>query len=203
MADTRRCYLSERHSSRTSARNEARNTISTTQNTSPGSISFVNQRRAGYSYGSVSISDPPGNALLSTLFPFEDSPSRIKRAAILSRPSTFLSFFPPFRLTSAVLRKKTRRRSRADFRESISLFSRGCNEGSVFSSVFFCSKSRIYRWFWWNESDEEEKNNVLCESWTKLFLILKVWRYERFSIYYFLLDRFLLFLSNITFRSLF
>lgn len=95
MADTRRCYLSERHSSRTSARNEARNTISTTQNTSPGSISFVNQRRAGYSYGSVSISDPPGNALLSTLFPFEDSPSRIKRAAILSRPSTFLSFPPP------------------------------------------------------------------------------------------------------------
>lgn len=125
MADTRRCYLSERHSSRTSARNEARNTISTTQNTSPGSISFVNQRRAGYSYGSVSISDPPGNALLSTLFPFEDSPSRIKRAAILSRPSTFLfSPPPPFRLTSAVLRKKTRRRNRADFRESISLSTR-------------------------------------------------------------------------------
>lgn len=203
MADTRRCYLSERHSSRTSARNEARNTISTTQNTSPGSISFVNQRRAGYSYGSVSISDPPGNALLSTLFPFEDSPSRIKRAAILSRPSTFLFSPPP----PSVLHPPCCGRKQEGEIERIfgnrSLFPRGCNEGSVFSSVFLCSKSRIYRWFWWNESDEEEKNNVLCESWTKLFLILKVWRYERFSIYYFLLDRFLLFLSNITFRSLF
>lgn len=108
MPDTRRCYLSERHSSRTSARNEAKHDINNAEYLSW--LDFFRKSEEGYSYSSVSISDPSGNALLSTLFPFarpcrQDSPSRIKRAAILSPPylSSFFLFFSFLLLFRSVL----------------------------------------------------------------------------------------------------